>query len=81
MNIQSPADLPELHINDIVTLRKTHPCGSNQWRITRLGADIGLKCFGCEHKIMLTRRKLARAAKSIISEENNTQNLQKEQDK
>lgn len=65
MDIKSPADLPELHLNDIVTLRKVHPCGSYEWRIVRLGADIGLRCVGCDHKVLLTRRKLAKAVKKI----------------
>ena len=67
MDIKSPADLPELHLNDIVTLRKIHPCGSYEWRIVRLGADIGLRCVGCDHKVLMTRRKLAKAVKKIVS--------------
>ena len=71
MDIKSPADLPELHLNDIVTLRKGHPCGSFEWRIVRLGADIGLRCVGCDHKVLLTRRKLAKSVKRIVSAINN----------
>lgn len=73
MDIKSPADLPELNINDIVTLRKVHPCGSYEWKIVRLGADIGLKCVMCNHKIMLSRRKLAKAVKNIQEMDNSMQ--------
>ena len=38
-----------LHIKDVVELKKTHPCGSKQWEITRVGMDIKLKCLGCGH--------------------------------
>jgi len=58
--------LPELQLNDVVKMRKSHPCGSFEWKVTRLGADIGLKCTGCERRIMLTRRELARRAKTIL---------------
>ena len=58
--------LPDLQINDTVRTRKPHPCGSSEWTVTRLGADIGLECLGCGRRVMLTRRELARRAKSII---------------
>lgn len=57
--------LPEIHLDDIVRLRKPHPCGSQEWKVVRLGADIGLECLGCQHRTLLTRRKLARRLKSI----------------
>jgi hypothetical protein len=59
--------LPELHLNDILRLRKQHPCGSSEWKITRLGADIGLECLGCQRRVMLPRRKLARMLKTVVS--------------
>jgi hypothetical protein len=58
--------LPELKINDIVRLRKAHPCGSHEWTVTRLGADIGLECRGCRRRVMLTRRELSRRVKAIL---------------
>ena len=58
--------LPEIKLNDVVLLRKPHPCGSYQWKVVRLGADIGLECLGCSRRTMLTRRKLARRFKSIV---------------
>lgn len=58
--------LPELNLEDIVRLRKPHPCGSYEWRIIRLGADIGLICLGCGRKILLPRRELSRKLKKIV---------------
>ena len=55
--------LPDLQLNEIVRLRKPHPCGSYFWKVTRLGADIGLECQGCGHRIMLTRRELSKRIK------------------
>jgi hypothetical protein len=63
--------LPELQLNDRVRLRKPHPCGSYEWIIVRLGADIGLECKGCGHRVMLTRRELARRLKVILPKDKN----------
>lgn len=57
----------ELFMDDIVQLRKAHPCGSDQWRIVRLGADIGLRCLGCERKVLLPRRDLEKRLKKFVS--------------
>ena len=61
--------LPEINLNDILHLRKAHPCGSFNWRVTRLGADIGMECLGCGRRVMLERRKLARRLKMILPPE------------
>jgi len=58
--------LPDLQINDTIRMRKPHPCGGYEWKVTRLGADIGLECGTCGHRVMLTRRELARRTKTII---------------
>jgi hypothetical protein len=55
--------LPDLRLNDHLRLRKPHPCGSYEWTVTRLGADIGLECNLCKRRVMLTRRELARRMK------------------
>jgi hypothetical protein len=65
--------LPDLQLNDHLRLRKPHPCGSYEWTVIRLGADIGLECKGCQHRVMLTRRELAKRMKENLTkhEENN----------
>jgi hypothetical protein len=55
-------------MDDIVRLRKPHPCGSYEWQVVRLGADIRLECLGCQRRVMLSRRKLARRLKAIVTE-------------
>lgn len=61
--------LLDLQLNDRVRLRKPHPCGSYEWIVTRLGADIGLECQGCKRRVLLTRRELSRRMKSVLSKE------------
>lgn len=58
--------LPELNLGDRVKLRKPHPCGGYTWKVVRLGADIGLECDTCSHRVMLTRRELAHRMKTLI---------------
>ena len=58
--------LLDLQINDHLRLRKPHPCGSYEWTVIRLGADIGLECSICKRRVMLTRRELARRVKTIL---------------
>lgn len=56
----------ELHPGDRVSLTKAHPCGSRDWRVTRIGADIGLSCDGCGRRVMLERRELERRLKGAV---------------
>ncbi len=54
-----PARPPlELLLGDVVRLRRTHPCGATEWLVDRLGADIGLRCQGCDRHVMIDRRVL-----------------------
>ena len=61
------ADMYE--VRDVVTLKTTHPCGSFEWEILRVGADFRLKCIGCGHQIMIARKLV----------EKNTRELKKKQ--
>ncbi len=56
----------DVAIDDIVRLRKPHPCGSTDWRVVRLGADIGVTCLGCGHKVLMPRSDLARKIKGWV---------------
>lgn len=58
--------LPDLGLGDVVRMRKQHPCGGYEWRVVRLGADIGLVCLTCGRRIMLERRALKNRIKAIV---------------
>jgi len=66
--------MPVLHLNlgDQLTLKKKHPCGSFVWAVTRLGADIGLTCTGCQRKVLIPRSKLDTRIKKIARAEPET---------
>lgn len=55
----------ELHLDDIVTLKKPHPCGSSEWRVLRIGMDIRLECLGCGHLVLKPRKQIERSIKKI----------------
>ncbi len=57
----------EIRLGDVVRLRKPHPCGGFDWEIVRLGADIGLRCLKCSHKVLLDRAVLERRIKQFVS--------------
>ena len=56
----------EIHLGDIVRLRKKHPCGSTDWEVVRVGADIGLVCQECQRKVMLPRGTFNKRLKTIL---------------
>ncbi|HKZ54328.1 MAG TPA: DUF951 domain-containing protein [Anaerolineales bacterium] len=53
-------------MDDVLRLRKPHPCGSRDWAVVRLGADIGLKCLGCGRRVLMPRREVARRLKAYV---------------
>jgi hypothetical protein len=57
----------EIYVGDIVRLKKKHPCGGYEWQVYRLGADIGIKCLKCQHRVMLERAVFERRVKAFIS--------------
>jgi hypothetical protein len=57
----------DVQVNDLVRLRKPHACGSYEWRVVRIGADIGLKCQVCGRRILLDRRSFNKRVKTVIS--------------
>ncbi len=56
----------EIHLGDIVRLRKPHPCGSYEWEVVRVGTDVGLVCQTCGRRVMLPRGVFNKRLKTII---------------
>ncbi len=55
-------------LNSIVEMKKPHPCGFNEWQITRLGADIKIKCCNCGRSIMMPRIEFNKKLKKVLKE-------------
>jgi hypothetical protein len=50
-----------------VSLRKPHPCGANEWVVTRAGADVGLECLQCRRRVLLDREEFERRFKQALA--------------
>ena len=50
-------------LNEILTLKKTHPCGGRDWKIVRMGADVKLQCVTCGKYVNLTHDALRKSVK------------------
>ena len=57
----------EIKLGDVVRLKKKHPCGGYEWQVVRLGADIGIQCLKCRHRVLLERSVFERRVKEFIS--------------
>ncbi|NLC11150.1 MAG: DUF951 domain-containing protein [Firmicutes bacterium] len=55
-------------LGQVVRLKKNHPCGSNEWRIIRVGMDFRLKCLGCGRSVLLPRSQFERRVKEILED-------------
>lgn len=53
-------------LNDIVEMKKQHPCGTNRWQVIRLGADIKIKCCHCERTLMMPRPEFKKKMKKVL---------------
>lgn len=58
----------DIHVGDVLELKKAHPCGSKEWKVLRVGMDFKLKCQGCGHEVMTPRAKAEKAVKKVKQE-------------
>ncbi len=57
----------DIQTGDRVRMRKAHPCGSDVWWVIRVGADIGLRCAGCDRRVLLPRSEFFKRLKEVLS--------------
>lgn len=60
----------DIRLNDILTMKKAHPCGDKRWRVLRTGADFRLQCMGCGHTVMTPRHKAEKNIRQVTRDEN-----------
>lgn len=58
-------EIVRVRIGDVAVMRKPHACGSAEWEIVRVGADIGIRCLGCRRRVMLERSHFNARVKEI----------------
>lgn len=57
----------DIRIGDVVRMRKPHPCGGTDWRVVRLGTDIGIVCLTCQRRVLIPRGKFIKRVKEQLS--------------
>ena len=60
--------MEEIRLEDKVKMKKTHPCGSDEWRVIRIGADIKIKCLGCGRIVMMERADFVKRRKKVLEQ-------------
>ena len=56
----------ELKAGDIIRLKKTHPCGSNEWQVINPGIDVLIRCLGCSRQVLMERSVLVRRIRALV---------------
>ena len=59
-------NIVDLNIGDVIKMKKPHPCGANEWEILRTGMDFRLKCVGCGHQVMVSRKLVEKNFRGIL---------------
>ena len=56
----------DIHVGDVLKMKKNHPCGSSEWTVLREGMDFKLRCQGCGHEVMLPRSKAEKNIRKVF---------------
>ena len=59
----------DIRVQDILVMKKAHPCGDKRWEVMRTGMDFRLRCLGCGHEVMQPRRKIEKMIRRIVPKE------------
>ena len=62
--------IPEVNVGEVYRMRKQHPCGGWEWRVYRVGADIGIECLTCARRVMVERRRFETRVKARVQSAN-----------
>lgn len=57
----------EINVGDILVMKKEHPCKNKEWEVLRTGADLRIKCLGCGHQVLSSRKNIEKNIKEIKS--------------
>jgi len=57
----------EFGVGDVVRLSKKHPCGSYEWVVMRVGADVGIKCRTCGRRVTLERGEFEKRLRQVVA--------------
>lgn len=55
----------DIRVDDVLVMKKAHPCGEKRWHVLRTGADFRLRCMGCNHEVMVPRFKAEKNVRAV----------------
>ena len=55
----------DIHVGDVLKMKKAHPCGSQEWLVLPGGMDFRMRCLGCGHEVMLPRNKAEKSVRKV----------------
>ena len=55
----------KLNPGDILLMKKKHPCGSESFKVLRLGSDVRICCVGCGRDLTVPRDALEKMIKKV----------------
>ena len=56
----------DIRLNDVLVMKKPHPCGSRRFLVLRSGMDFKIRCTGCGREVMLPRAKIEKNIKKVV---------------
>ena len=56
----------DIQLNDVLVMKKAHPCGEKRGVVLRTGADFRLRCMGCGHEVMQPRHKAEKNIRDVL---------------
>ena len=65
----------DIHVGDVLKMKKNHPCGSSEWTVLRVGMDFKMRCQGCGREVMLPRSKAEKNIKKVFRDGQSVENL------
>ena len=68
IDVENDGGFMEYKLGSRVIMKKGHPCGTNEFEVVRVGADIKIKCVNCGRVVMMPRIEFNKKIKKVISE-------------
>ncbi len=60
-----PMPIVHFSVNDILLMKKKHPCGAQNFKVLRGGTDVRVQCTGCGRDMTVSREKLEKMIRKV----------------
>ncbi len=56
----------DVRLNDVLLMKKPHPCGEKRWLVLRAGMDFRLRCLGCGREVLVARSRAEKNIREVL---------------